>query len=96
LDGQLVGTVQATLHCPAAGCLEASLAWVMGIGYQSNGYGRDGAVAMARWLRTQGVAGLVAYIHPGHDASMGIARALGLTASDVVMDGEVRWSDSGQ
>ncbi|MFG2143935.1 GNAT family N-acetyltransferase [Streptomyces sp. NPDC048696] len=94
-DGQLVGTVQATLHRPAAGRLEASLAWVIGVGHQGHGYGREGALAMAQWLRAHGVDELVAYIHPGHDASVGIARALGLTASDVVVDGEVRWSGPG-
>ncbi|MCA1221816.1 GNAT family N-acetyltransferase [Streptomyces sp. 8L] len=96
-DGQLIGTVQATLHRPAAGdALEASLAWVVGVDYQNKGYGREGALAMASWLRTQGVGSLAAYIHPGHDASMGIARALGLRTSDVVEDGEVRWSDTGK
>ncbi|GAA0376593.1 GNAT family N-acetyltransferase [Streptomyces blastmyceticus] len=93
-DEQLVGTVQSTLHRPPAGGVEASLAWVVGHDYQGNGYAREGALAMARWLREQGVTGLVAYIHPEHEASMGIARALGLTASDVVVDGEVRWSDA--
>lgn len=92
-DGQLIGTVQATLHRPAAtDAPEAQLAWVVGADYQNAGYGREGALAMASWLRAQGVSGLSAYIHPGHDASMGIARALGMRASDVVEDGEVRWA----
>lgn len=96
-DGQLIGTVQATLQRPAADdALEASLAWVVGVDFQHKGYGREGALAMASWLRAQGVGGLAAYIHPGHHASMGIARVLGLRASDVVEDGEIRWSDSGK
>lgn len=95
-DGQLVGTVQATSYRSTAGSsLEASLAWVVGVDHQNEGYGREGALAMASWLRAQGVGELAAYIHPGHDASKGIARALGLRASDVVLDNEVRWSDSG-
>ena len=93
-DGRLVGTVQATLNRPAApGRLEAELAWVVGFDHQGNGYGREGALAMARWLRAHGVDGLAAHIHPGHRASIGIARALGLIATDTVVDGEVRWSD---
>lgn len=95
-DGQLVGTVQATLYRTAGCRLEAELAWVIGSDYQGNGYGREGALAMSCWLRAHGVDRLVAHIHPGHDASMGIARALGLAATDTVSDGEVRWSDSGR
>ena len=93
-DEQIVGTVQATLYCPVAGRLNAELAWVVGFDYQGNGYGREGALAMVSWLRAHGVDGLVAHIHPGHDASAGIARALGLTATDTVSDGEIRWTDS--
>jgi hypothetical protein len=37
---------------------------------------------------------LTAYIHPGHEASIGIARALGLSATSVLVDGEVRWTDA--
>ncbi|WP_327179066.1 GNAT family N-acetyltransferase [Streptomyces sp. NBC_01335] len=97
-DGALIGTVQATSYRrPAtAETLEASLAWVVGVDHQGAGYGREGALAMASWLRARGVHGLAAYIRPGHSASTGIARALGLRATDVVLDGEVRWSDSGR
>lgn len=100
-DGLLIGTVQATLYRrPATGdatgdAIEASLAWVVGVDHQGAGYGREGALAMASWLRAQGVGKLVAHIRPGHDASAGIAQALGLRASTVVADGEVRWSESG-
>ncbi|HEY9390697.1 MAG TPA: GNAT family N-acetyltransferase [Mycobacteriales bacterium] len=95
-DHQLVGTVQATLHRPVVNRLEAEVAWVVGVQYQGNGYGREGALAMATLLRAQGVEGLAAHIHPGNAASVGIARALGLTATDTVCDGEIRWSDSGR
>lgn len=94
-DGQLVGTMQATLYRPEPQQLEAELAWVIGVDYQNKGYGREGALAMGNWLKTGGVAGLAAHIHPGHDASMAIARALGLTATDIVHEGEILWSDSG-
>jgi len=93
-DGQLVGTVQATLRRPAAGRLEAELAWVVGSAYQGSGYGREGALAMATWLRARGVESLIAHIHPENRASIGIAQALGLTPTSAVVDGEVRWRDS--
>ncbi|MGW2281263.1 GNAT family N-acetyltransferase [Streptomyces sp. NPDC001770] len=98
-DGVLIGTVQATTYRrPPTGeageAGEASLAWVVGVDHQGAGYGREGALAMASWLRARGVDGLAAYIRPGHTASAGIARALGLRATDAVLDGEVRWSDS--
>ncbi|MCX5400955.1 GNAT family N-acetyltransferase [Streptomyces sp. NBC_00102] len=102
-DGLLIGTVQATLDRrpaaegpPAGDAIEAAVAWVVGVDHQGAGYGREAALAMASWLRAQGVGGLAAYIRPGHGASEGIARALGLRASDVVADGEARWSDSGR
>ncbi|WEH38672.1 GNAT family N-acetyltransferase [Streptomyces sp. AM 2-1-1] len=95
-DGRVIGTVQATVYRPASGnALEASVAWVIGTAHQNEGYGREAALAMASWLRARGVAELAAYIRPGHDASAAVARALGLRASAVVEEDEVRWSDSG-
>ncbi|MFD1326060.1 GNAT family N-acetyltransferase [Micromonospora sonneratiae] len=105
-DGQLVGTVQATLSRPAdervdgrsptdRRLVEAALAWVVGVDHQGNGYAREGALAMAHWLRAHEVDRLTAYIHPGNDASVAVARTLGLAPTDIVLDGEVRWSDSG-
>ncbi|MFE7119150.1 GNAT family N-acetyltransferase [Streptomyces sp. NPDC057654] len=91
-DAQLIGTVQTTLRRPSAARLEATLAWVIGVDYQGNGYGREAALTMARWLRAHGATELVAYIHPEHEASMGIALALGLTASEAMVGGEVLWS----
>ncbi|MFD8913027.1 GNAT family N-acetyltransferase [Streptomyces sp. NPDC059575] len=107
VDGRLVGTVQATLsHVPGGGTeavlgqapgggTEAVLAWVTGAAYQGEGYAREGARAMAEWLRAGGVSALSAYIHPGHAASMAVARALGLVVSGAVVGGEVRWVDHG-
>ncbi|MFF1341936.1 GNAT family N-acetyltransferase [Streptomyces sp. NPDC058290] len=94
-DGLLVGTVQATLYRTESGGLDASLAWVIGVEHQGKGYAREGAAAMAAWLRTCQVSSLAAHIHPEHAASAGVARALGLTATDTVVDGETRWSSSG-
>ncbi|MEW2128964.1 GNAT family N-acetyltransferase [Streptomyces sp. NPDC005435] len=91
-DGRLVGTVQATLSRTPGGGTEGMVAWVTGAAYQGEGYAREGARAMAGWLRAEGVSPLVAYVRPGHQASMAVARGLGLSPSDVVVDGEVRWS----
>ncbi|TWV30693.1 GNAT family N-acetyltransferase [Streptomyces misionensis] len=90
-DGRLVGTVQATLSRPERGGLEAELAWVIGVAHQGRGYGGEAALAMAGRLRDDGVDVLTAHIHPGHRASAGIARALGLRATDRVDEGEVLW-----
>ena len=47
--------------------------------------------AMVEWLRGQRVEVVVAHVHPEHQASMGVARAIGLAPTDVVVDGAVRW-----
>jgi RimJ/RimL family protein N-acetyltransferase len=47
---------------------------------------------MAAWLRAGGIAHLVAHVHPEHRASERVAERLGLTATDVVVDGETRWT----
>lgn len=91
-DGRLVGTVQATLHRGAGGALAAELAWVVATPDQGVGLAREAATAMAGWLREQGVDRLLASVHPGHAASMGVARALGLRPTAAVVDGEVRWA----
>ncbi|MDT0302471.1 GNAT family N-acetyltransferase [Streptomonospora wellingtoniae] len=100
-DGLLVGTVQATLGRPRlhrplrAHGLEAELAWMVGTAHQGRGYARESALAMARWLRTRGVLRLTAHIHPGHTASEGVARSLGLSATAAVADGETVWAAAG-
>ncbi|MEV5381789.1 GNAT family N-acetyltransferase [Streptomyces sp. NPDC052721] len=91
--GQLVGTVQATLYRPCPDRVEAELAWVVGHAFQGAGYGKEGASVMAAWLRTQGISGCVAHVHPGHGASAGIARALGMKPTDEIHDSEVLWAD---
>jgi RimJ/RimL family protein N-acetyltransferase len=88
--GQIVGTVQATVERSVPDRLEAELAWVIGVPHQHKGYGRDAAFAMATWLREHGVAVLRAHIHPSHEASAAIARALGMAATDIRIDGEIR------
>lgn len=95
-DGQVIGTVQATLHQPAVDHVEAELAWVVGVEHQGRGFGRESALGMVTWLREHGVDGLAAHIHPQHRSSIGIAQALGLAATDTVSDGEILWSDAGR
>jgi len=89
-DGQAVGTVQATLT-EQAGRLIADIAWVIGSSHQRRGYAREAAHTMAGWLREQQVDVVIAFVHPEHEASMAVARALGLAPTDVLVDGEVRW-----
>ena len=43
--------------------------------------------------RDAGVTGFSAYIHPDHRASAGVARALGLSPTGTVVNGEIRWID---
>jgi RimJ/RimL family protein N-acetyltransferase len=85
--GDLVGSVQATVRDGGA-----DLAWVVAVAHQGQGYAREAAQAMAAWLREAGVSRLTAHIHPDHAASAGVARALGLSPTETVVDGEIRWS----
>lgn len=89
-DGQTVGTVQATVSAEAE-TLSADVAWVIGGAYQRQGYAQEAARAMLTWLRENGVAEIVAHVHPEHGASAAVARALGLTPTATIVDGEVRW-----
>lgn len=88
--GEVVGTVQATLEDG-----DAEVAWVIGTAHQGRGYASEAARGMAGWLLAHGVRGLVAHVHPEHDASAAVARRLGMVPSDVVVDGEVRWVSAG-
>ncbi|MCX3061294.1 GNAT family N-acetyltransferase [Streptomyces beihaiensis] len=79
---------------PHRGDVGAEVAWVVGHPFQGRGYATEGALAMTRWLRGAGVRGLRAHIHPGHDASARVARALGLAATPETVDGELVWAGS--
>jgi RimJ/RimL family protein N-acetyltransferase len=49
---------------------------------------------MAAWLREQGARSLFAEIHPEHEASMNVARHLGLKPGDEILEsGETLWSE---
>jgi RimJ/RimL family protein N-acetyltransferase len=92
-SGHAVGTVQATISVQDDTSV-AEVAWVVATRYQRRGYAREAAAEMLRWLRQHGVAVVVAYVHPEHDASIAVARALGLRATERTRDGEVRWEAS--
>lgn len=92
-DGQAVGFVQAAISPdpPPPAPVTAVLAWVLGARHQGMGYAREAGEALIAWLASAGVHRLVAYIHPEHAASMGVARALGLRATGERVDNEVVW-----
>ena len=91
-DGLAVGFVQASVsETPPPDPVTAVLAWVVGVRFQGCGYAREAAGAVVRWLEGAGVQRFVAYIHPEHEASMAVARALGLAPTDAIVDGEVVW-----
>jgi Acetyltransferases, including N-acetylases of ribosomal proteins len=85
--GRLVGTVQATVSGEVA-----EVAWVVGTPWQGRGYAVEAARALVRHvIRAYPVRTVVAHVHPGHHASAAVAAAAGLTATDTLQDGEVRW-----
>jgi len=89
-DDRAIGTVQATV-ADEAGDVTAAVAWVVATPYQGRGYAREAAHVMVAWLWRSGVTRIVAHIHPRHEASAAIARAVNLTPTEVVADGEIRW-----
>ncbi|MCM3660482.1 GNAT family N-acetyltransferase [Georgenia satyanarayanai] len=74
--------------------MTAEVAWVVAVPYQGRGYAREAAQRLMGWLREQGVTAVVAHVHPEHAASSGVARAIGLTETTAVVDGETRWHGS--
>ena len=91
-SGTVVGGVQAEVTLGDDG-LHAEIAWIVGSGHQRCGYAREAAVAMLAWLRAVGVVDVIGDIHERNEPSIGLARALGLVATDepAEHDGEVRW-----
>ncbi len=85
-----IGFVQATVE-PSGPELVASIAWVISPNYQGQGMASEATKAMSNWLRSRGVGSFVAYVHPEHCASMGVALKQGLHPTPVMEDGEVRW-----
>lgn len=89
-DGVAVGSIQATVT-GSGERWAAELAWTIGVDHQRRGYAREAAAAAITALRAAGVTRFVAHVHPEHAASIAVARALGLQATDGVHDGEVVW-----
>jgi RimJ/RimL family protein N-acetyltransferase len=89
-DGQAAGFVQAAISEDPPP-VTAVLAWVLGVAFQGQGYAREATEALAAWLGRVGVQRLVAYINDAHEASMGVARALGMAPTGERVDGEVVW-----
>ena len=89
-SGKSVGTVQVTMPAdgPAAG--PAEVAWVVGVRAQGHGYAKEAACGLVALLLEAGWT-VVAHIHPAHLASQRVARAAGLSPTEEIHDGEVRW-----
>jgi RimJ/RimL family protein N-acetyltransferase len=85
-EGRLVGTVQATVANQTA-----EIAWVVGTPWQGRGIATEATRGLVDWLSTQPVHTVIAHIHPDHHASAAVATSAGLTATDKLHDGEVRW-----
>ncbi|MET7617515.1 GNAT family N-acetyltransferase [Streptomyces sp. NPDC005408] len=89
-ESALAGTVQATVS-PSGRGRAAEIAWVVGTPWQGRGIATEAARALVGWLAGRSVHTAVAHVHPDHLASAAVAAAAGLTPSDRVRDGEVRW-----
>ncbi|MGC5343111.1 GNAT family N-acetyltransferase [Streptomyces sp. DT24] len=87
-EGRLAGYVQAT----TVGS-RAEIAWVIGTGWQGNGYAKEAAAGLVAHLLEErnGIRTVIAHIHPDHGASAAVAAAAGLTPTDEWEDGELRW-----
>jgi RimJ/RimL family protein N-acetyltransferase len=85
--GHLVGTVQATVSGEVA-----EVAWVVGTPWQGRGYAVEAARSLVgHVVRAFPVHTVTAHVHPAHHASGAVAAAAGLTPTDALQDGEVRW-----
>jgi RimJ/RimL family protein N-acetyltransferase len=91
LEPLAVGTVQATLPAGGPPAGPAEVAWVLAREAQGRGYAREAARSLVARLQAAGWT-VIAHVHPGHLASQGVARAAGLSPTEDVHDGEVRWA----
>lgn len=85
-----IGFVQATVLCTHESP-RAEIAWVIGAQHHGKGYATEASNRMVAWLQAQEVNTLIAHIHPRNQASAAVARKLGLSATETVVDGEVCW-----
>lgn len=89
-DAQPMGTMQATVTT-RDGETTATVAWVIGVDWQNQGYASEAARALVLWLQERGVESIVAHIHPDHHASAAVATRAGLRPTDDEADGERVW-----
>ncbi|MDP9463412.1 MAG: GNAT family N-acetyltransferase [Actinomycetota bacterium] len=89
-DAAAVGTVQATVLNPDSQP-SALVAWTIGSPWQGRGYAGEAALGLVHWLKTHGVAPIVAHVHPDHKASAAVAAGAGLQVTSDVVDGETVW-----
>ena len=87
-DETLLGHVQATVTDRAR---HADIAWIFGTPSHGHGYATEAAIALIRWLETNGVLLVTAHVDPKHAASARVAERAGLVATDLVEGGEVVW-----
>lgn len=88
--GRAIGFVQATVTDELER-RDAELAWVIGVHDQGRGFAREAAGMMLACLRALDVDGVRANIHPEHVASSAVARAVGLSPTGRLVDGEMCW-----
>ena len=89
--GEAAGFGQATVTSNGSGVC-AELAWVIGTPWQGRGIASEAAAALVTAMTEAGATKVVAHIAPGHTASERVAARIGLRRTDVVVDGETRWS----
>jgi RimJ/RimL family protein N-acetyltransferase len=88
-DSELVGTLQAELFTDER--KSASMAWIVGVQYQRQGFASEAAAALVAWLEAHGVDEVRAHIHPRHLASTAVAMRSGLVATADSCSGETVW-----
>lgn len=95
-SGGIVATVQSTVYHSGEHHdgvhLVAEVAWVVASPFQRKGIAVEASTTMIEWLRKNGVDVVIAHVHPDNQASIGVARTLGLHPTDIVLDGELRWT----
>jgi RimJ/RimL family protein N-acetyltransferase len=89
-DAAAVGTVQATIT-NLDSQPSALVAWTIGTPWQGQGYAGEAALGLVQWLIRQGVAPIVAHVHPDHTASAVVASRAGLRPTSDAVDGETVW-----
>ncbi|HJW59363.1 MAG TPA: GNAT family N-acetyltransferase [Actinomycetota bacterium] len=94
-DARPVGTVQATITRDNGGWA-ATIAWVIGVPWQGQGYAAEAARALVGWLARRDAREVVAHIHPDHAASARVATRAGLLPTPDQVDGEQVWRLPGQ